>query len=302
MNVVSARRDVAPMKRGEISARVRNCPRLPSLRSIESALRELLNADNRYTGQISDVIRRDPSLTARLLRLVNSVYYGLGSQVNGIEEAVFYLGMRQIRQLVVVTPVIEDFTKLAGPTPFAWRQFWQHCIATAMLTREVVGAVMRLEDDMDYVGGLVHDVGKIVMASAFPRHFNLIYVERAGEPDLLEMEQSILGIDHAELGAIYLEQHQLPEELIEVVRHHHQPELNPKAPELTAAVHLADQLARFAGIGNSGNKAEVADHSWFSTPAWRILHPDDTEEERLATQEQVQRTLERLPAILEELV
>lgn len=290
------------MERGEISARVRNCPRLPSLRSIEAALRELLNADNRYTGQISDVIRRDPSLTARLLRLVNSVYYGLGSQVNGIDEAVFYLGIRQIRQLVVVTPVIEDFQKLAGPTPFAWRQFWKHCIGAAMLTREVLGSVMRLEDDTDYVGGLVHDVGKIVMASAFPRHFNLIYVENKNDPDLLELERSVLGIDHSELGAIYLEQHQLPEELIEVVRHHHAPELSSKAPELTAAVNLADQLVRCAHIGDSGNGAVVAEQSWFNTPAWRILHPEDTEEERSSSQDQVQRALAGLPAILEQLV
>ena len=103
-------------------------------------VRELLNADQRYTSQVAEIIRRDPSLTARLLRLVNSVYYGLSSPVNSIEEAVFYLGVRQIRQLVMVTPVIEDFTRLAGQTDFPWREFWQHCIGTAILAREVLAA------------------------------------------------------------------------------------------------------------------------------------------------------------------
>src|SRR3989337_125254 len=155
MNVLAEPAFVKPCDHATIIEKVKNCPRLPSLRSIETALRELLNADNRFTTQISEVIRRDPSLTARLLRLVNSGYYGLTSPVNSIEEAVFYLGVRQIRQLVVVTPVIEDFQKLAGNTRFAWREFWQHCIATAMLTREVISSVQAPPDEVDYVAGLV---------------------------------------------------------------------------------------------------------------------------------------------------
>src|SRR6266511_970838 len=107
---------VQPLTREQVENRLKYCPRLPSLSTINSALRELLGADQRYTSQVAEIIRRDPSLTARLLRLVNSVYYGLSTPVNSIEEAVFYLGVRQIRQLVMVTPIIEDFQKLAGKT------------------------------------------------------------------------------------------------------------------------------------------------------------------------------------------
>src|SRR5262249_36856040 len=150
---------------------------------------ELLSADQRYTNQISEVIRRDPSLTARLLRLVNSVYYGLSSPVNSIEEAVFYLGIRQIRQLAMVTPVIEDFQKLTGRTNFAWREFWQHCIGVAIMAREVISAVQVPQDEADYVAGLVHDVGKIVMAATFPRHFTEIHrLMGEGSRELIELE------------------------------------------------------------------------------------------------------------------
>src|SRR5687768_6785092 len=183
MNVLADRPAVNPCQPSIIVDKVKNCPRLPSLRSIETALKDLLHADNRFTTQISEVIRRDPSLTARLLRLVNSVYYGLTSPVNSIEEAVFYLGVRQIRQLVVVTPVIEDFQKLADGSAFQWREFWQHCTATAILTRELTSSTMRLDDESDYVAGLVHDVGRIVMASAFRQHFNAIYLEENFETE-----------------------------------------------------------------------------------------------------------------------
>jgi putative nucleotidyltransferase with HDIG domain len=307
MNVLAEPALVRPCDHATILDKVKNCPRLPSLRSIETALRELLHADNRFTTQISEVIRRDPSLTARLLRLVNSVYYGLTTPVNSIEEAVFYLGIRQIRQLAVVTPVIEDFQKLAGRTAFQWREFWQHCIATAILTRELTSSMMRLDDESDYVAGLVHDVGRIVMASAFPNHFNAIYMEaddhdEFGKEDILDRERRILGVDHTELGAIYLSQHQLPGVLAEVARHHHNPERCEKSRELTAAVHIADLLARYARIGTSGNTAEVEDESWLHTEAWRILHPNASQTDQLIGQANLKRTLERLPHILEGLV
>src|SRR5215467_409951 len=183
-----ANRAPAEIPRDQIISRVKGCSRLPSLRSIDSALRELLNAEGRYTTQISEIIRRDPSLTARLLRLVNSVYYGLTTPVNNIEEAVFYLGVRQIRQLTMVTPIIEDFQRLTRQCAFPWREFWQHSIGAAILTREVIGTVQTPSDETDYVAGLVHDVGKIVMAWSFPDHFAEIHRQAsAATRDLLEI-------------------------------------------------------------------------------------------------------------------
>src|SRR6266850_8364809 len=216
---------VRPLSREQIEKRLKYCPRLPSLSTINSALRELLGADQRYTTQVAEIIRRDPSLTARLLRLVNSVYYSLSTPVNNIEEAVFYLGVRQIRQLVMVTPIIEDFQKLAGQAPFPWRDFWQHCIGTAILTREVVSVLRPTTDEVDYVAGLIHDVGKIAMAAACPEHFAAIYSSSdSSERPLRERERRILGFDHTELGAMYLQSHNLPDALVDVARFHHGPE------------------------------------------------------------------------------
>src|SRR5271166_3808580 len=136
------------LERKQIETRLNGCACLPSLGSIDSALKELLGADQRYTSQIAEIIRRDPSLTARLLRLVNSVYYGFSTPIKSIEEAVFYLGVRQIRQLAMVTPVIEDFQKLAGNRNFPWREFWRHCIGTALMTREVVDIIQSSNEEV----------------------------------------------------------------------------------------------------------------------------------------------------------
>lgn len=303
MEATPAPGPVSLLDEAQIETRLKSCARLPSLGSINSALRELLSADQSYIAQISEVIRRDPSLTARLLRLVNSVYFGLSSPVNSIEEAIFYLGVRQIRQLAMLTPVIEDFQKLAGNVPFPWREFWRHCIGVAIMTREVISVVRVPSDEADYVAGLVHDVGKIAMAAAFPGHFAEVQRRLAEQPaSLIEVEVSVLGMDHCELGARYLQHHNLPEAMIETARHHHQPERASHHVPIVAAVSVADLLVRHAKLGVSGNIVEVAADSWRQSSAWALLFPHFNEQEHSLAEASLQRSLGRLPVVLEGLL
>jgi HD-like signal output (HDOD) protein len=286
-----------------IESQLALCPALPSLGSINKALQDLLFAEQRMSAQISEVIRRDPSLTARLLRLVNSVYYGLSSPVNNIEEAVFYLGVRQIRQLTMVTPIIEDFQRLTRQCAFPWREFWQHCIGTAILTREIIGAVQTPMDESDYVAGLVHDVGKIVMAWSFPEHFSEIHRQAlTAERELPVIEQEILGIDHAELGGLYLTRHKLPAPIIASARFHHKPEQAEEHRSLIACVQVADLLMRNAKIGCSGNFIEVTMEQCQAASGWQVLFPQEGEAEHAIARASLDRSLERLPSVLEGLV
>lgn len=294
---------VGPLDFHQIESRLKGCACLPSLSTIDAALKELLGADQRYTSQIAEIIRRDPSLTSRLLRMVNSVYYGLSRPIKNIEEAVFYLGVRQIRQLAMVTPIIEDFQKLAGNYRFRWREFWQHCIATALMTREVIDIVQAPNEEIDYVAGLIHDVGKIVMASTFPEHFAEICRRREENGgDLLALERNVLGMDHAELGAIYLRKQLLPDVFVEIVQHHHSPSKAQRNQRVAAAVQVADMLVRFAKIGDSGNHGEVADESWVDSQGWQILFAHQSPNEKTITQAGIKRSLEGIPNMLEGLV
>jgi HD-like signal output (HDOD) protein len=287
----------------EIQTRLARCPSLPSLSSINKTLQGLMLTENRYTAQIAEIIRRDPSLTSRLLRLVNSVYYGLSTPVNSIEEAVFYLGVRQIRQLVTVTPVIEDFQRLTLKCAFPWREFWQHCIGTAILTHEITGAVQAPPDDSDYIAGLVHDVGKIVMASTFPHHFTEIHRQAIeGSRDLTEIENEVLGIDHGELGALYLERHRLSELLVQTARFHHQPEKAQSHQQIIASVQIADLLIRSEKMGISGNYVEVTREQCFAASGWKVLFPGTQETEQNIARASLSRTLEQMPQMLEGLV
>ncbi len=287
----------------QIGRRLSSCPQLPSLSTISVVLKELLDAEQCYTSQVADVVRRDPSMASRLLRLVNSVYYGLSTPISSIEEAVFYLGVSQIRRLAVVTPVIEDLQRLAGRTRFPWRDFWRHCIATAILTRETLGDLQPSSDEADYVAGLLHDVGKIVMAAGFPEYFEFIqnHLESEPETDLLRLEQQTVGIDHCELGALYLGSHKLAPVTIQAVRYHHRPSKAVSDTRTVAAVQVADLFVRHARIGNSGNRQEVTAESWAAAEGWEILFPGEAEAQTLA-RANMERSLGRLSSILEGLV
>src|SRR5882672_9872426 len=128
----------APYTEREILRRIEACPKLASLQSINRALGELVLSDQSLNSQIAEVIRRDPSLSARLLRMVNSVYFGSSTRISNIEEAVFFLGLRQIRELSMATPVLEELERfqLTTNASLPWRDLWTHSIGTAILTRE----------------------------------------------------------------------------------------------------------------------------------------------------------------------
>lgn len=293
----------APPARSEIERRLGKCALLPSLSSINGVLRELLNAEQRYTTQISDVIRRDPSMTTRMLRLVNSVYYGLTTPVTSIEEAVFYLGIRQVRQIAMSTPIIEDLQKLSLHQAFPWREFWQHCIATAVLSREITGAIQPVQDEVEYVAGLLHDVGRIVMAAEFPNEFAAVCAQAGrSQQDLRELEVAVLGMDHCEMGGIYLRHHRLPEIIVAAAEFHAEPERASDHGQLVAAVQLANYLVRVSQIGHSGNPAPATEEEWLKLTGWGILFPHRMEEEQALLRASLKHSLERLPRILDGII
>ena len=115
------------------------------------------------------------------MRLVNSVYFGLATKVNNIEEAVFFLGLRQIRELATATPVIEEMEKLNRHCPgMNWKDLWKHSIGSAIMTREILATTsLMIDDDTDYIIGLLHNVGKVVMAYAFSDEFREVVAFRA---------------------------------------------------------------------------------------------------------------------------
>ena len=290
-----------PYSDSEISKRIDACPKLASLQSINRALAGLVNSEQSYNSQIAEIIRRDPSLTARLLRMVNSVYFGLTAKVNNIEEAVFYLGLRQIRELSMATPVIEELEKINRSTlRLPWKELWKHSIGSAIMTREILATTtLLIDDDTDYIIGLLHNVGKVVMASAFPEEFAVIVNTQFRRiSEVCELERELIGWDHARIGGYYLQRHQLSAEITDAVYFHNDPDTAPDHAFYAAAVQVADHLVRFAGIAGGFEKVDpIADDAWLNLPGWRILYGTGEKETRIA-RAALSNSVQRLPTVL----
>jgi len=286
----------------EIRRRVEACPKLASLHSVNQELNRLARSDLSLTSQIAEIIQRDPSLSQRLLRMVNSVYFGLSARINNIEEAVFFLGLRQIREFSVATPVIEEMEQLqaCAPSPTQWKNLWSHSIGTAILTREILSSTQyAVDDDTDYLVGLLHNVGKIVMAYAFPEELNSVANTPVHAPaDVCSLERELIGWDHAEIGAYFLECHNLVEELSFSVRYHHDPKNAPCHQTFAAAVQVADYLVRHAKIESGFEMVDpIEPEAWVKLDGWHILYGSDDNEARLA-RASLANALARLPAML----
>ena len=283
----------------EIRQRIESCPKLASLESINRKLKSLLNSERDYTSQIAETIRRDPSLTARLLRMINSVYFGLSAKVNNIEEAVLFLGSRQIRELAMATPVIEDLERKLGPVSarLPWREMWLHSIGTAIVTREILAFTdLLVDDDTDYIVGLLHNVGKVVLATTWPSEFERIVEREYGSAEeVCEVERELIGWDHAAIGAYYLERHQLSPEIIAAVRFHVAPAAAGEHQRFAAAVHVADRVVRAIGTpGGLERLVETKPGHWADAPGWAFLFADRPRETALA-RAAVEHLMLRLP-------
>lgn len=290
----------------QIKRRIDACPKLASLQSINKALGDLVRSEGSLNSQIAEVIRRDPSLSARLLRMVNSVYFGLSTRVNNIEEAVFFLGLRQIRELSMATPVIEEMEALQASTAatFPWKDLWTHSIATAILTRDILASTpLQIDDDTDYLVGLLHNIGKVIMAYAFPDESRTLMSMTAENPtQFSHFERELIGWDHARIGAYYLTRHQLSEEIVFSVQYHNDPDRAPRHRIFSAAVQVADHLVRHAGISSGFEQVEpVRADSWLELPGWRILYHADGPECMLA-RASVANSVRRLPSMLQGLL
>lgn len=285
--------------------KIQKCPVLGSLRSVNDALTELTQSSDCHSVQVAEIIRKDPSLTTRLLRLVNSVYTGLQTPVDDLETAVFYLGVRGIRHLSLSTNLIEELSDLPGLSEeLDWRQLWQHSISTGYLSREILSLYgSSSTTDLDYLVGLLHNVGKIVMAYAFKDEFKQTLQWSAPNTRVFaQMEREAFGWDHADAGGEYLRMHGLADEIVAAVKFHNNPEEAGVYAPYAAAAQVADALVMYAGIDCSVEELEpVAADSWLDLPGWKILFPDDSSKDRIA-QASLRSSIERIPMILQGMI
>ena len=249
-----------PMPEAELRQRISHGHHLSSLHSNITALAKLFRNQRTPIEEFSKIISQDPALTARLLRMANSAFFGLNAQINTIDGAVLHLGLSSVRLLMTTAPLTEDLeSKAKDGTKVSWREFWMHSLGCAYATREILNQCdLGVDNDTDYLSGLLHNIGKLVIAHVFPAEFTLLSQPLdQDEAQVLVAERELLGWDHAAIGAFFLETHLIPLEVVEAVRYHHDPLKAPHHPSFAAATQLADIMVGDAGLKDGPEKRSI---------------------------------------------
>jgi HD-like signal output (HDOD) protein len=256
-----------------LSARelIERCPTIASLPSIYHRLTEVMSDPYSSAADFGAIIQDDTGLTARLLQLVNSAFYGLPQKMDSVTQALSVVGTNQLHDLALATSVLTMFKNIP-PELVDMESFWKHSLACGVAARTI--ATQRREPNVErlFVAGLLHDVGRLLILMANPDDGRAsIERARAEQRLLVEVEREVMGYDHAVVGRLLMNAWGLPIGLQEPVGYHHDPKKAQRFPIETAIIHVGDIIAHALLLGNSGERFVPP----LSPAAWYRLDGDD---------------------------
>ncbi|MFB3819758.1 MAG: HDOD domain-containing protein [Candidatus Methylomirabilales bacterium] len=256
MTLVSERpAAVVPLPAEETRRLVQRVVDLPTLPAVIPRIMRLVEDPHSSAVDLARVIASDQSLASRILRLANSAFYGFRREIVSIDHAVVLLGFETVKSIVLAATVFETLGEGDVVSSFNREQFWLHVLATATAAKRIARARRLPDPEAAFVGGLLHDIGKVVLDRFFYQRYAQAAQEAARHPCLIrEAEVAHFSVHHAEVGRWLVERWRFPASLVESVAYHHRPGgAGSHAWSVTAVVHLADILARNAGIGSGGD-------------------------------------------------
>lgn len=241
-----------------------------SLPMLYRKVEEALASQRSSSKYLSDIVSEDTAMAARLLRLANSALFSFPSPIETVPHAVTVIGARQLRELVLASSVVGVFEDIPSEL-VDMESFWRHSVACAVVARILAGYRREANVETAFVGGLLHDIGRLILYKETPGIMKEALGRAHEEGALLyQQERECLGFHHGRLGGLLLKEWKLPARLVEVVAYHHEPRRAAEFPAEVALVHVADVIANATGLGSSGETRVPA----LDSEAWDRLGLD----------------------------
>ncbi|MBU0515159.1 MAG: HDOD domain-containing protein [Proteobacteria bacterium] len=241
---------------------IKNLPTLPGM--LEKVSR-MVESRHHSAEDVGRMISQDQVLSAKLLRMANSAFFGFAREVSSVGQALVLLGFDVVKGLILSSSVFDMIQeKVAG--------LWEHSLGSALAARSIADYLKLEEPEELSLSGLIHDLGKVVISAKMPADYDEIaaLVDSRGL-SMFEAEQEVLGFTHADVGQWLGESWRLPEKLILPIRFHHQPDRAKDGLPSASVVHLANILVRGRGYGFGGDKwVPALDPTAWSTLAMTV--------------------------------
>ncbi len=227
---------------------------LPSLPTVVTQLINLVGDPATSARDISQLISADQALTAKILKVANSAFYGFPRKIATVQLAIVVLGFETVKNLGLSVAVLKRFHAGKAHPLFDRQQFWEHAIGCGVAARMLVRKRNRKLEGEAFVAGVLHDIGKLILIEYFPDEFGESLELACDELlTISEAEMKVIGVTHAEIGGWLAEKWNLPESLVQAITYHHNPLAVEEPSEILMVTHTANALIRHNHIGQAGD-------------------------------------------------
>lgn len=250
---------------------------IPTLPAVVSQLLKVINHPNSGAENAATLVEKDVALGSKVLKLANSSYYGIPRTITNIRSAIVILGFNTIKSLVLSSSVLKIFD-INDQGLFDKNAFWNHSVEVAMMAKSLAKRIPGLDPDQAFSGGLLHDIGKLILAQYSKDDYLEVMKEVVqGEEETEKIEYRLLGLTHCTISSLLLNRWGIPEALSQPVSLHDKPSESKNHADLTYVLHLANHLSYLNGSYTfKGEK-----HPELHSGCLRVLGIHDTPEELL---------------------
>ncbi|MBI3304017.1 MAG: HDOD domain-containing protein [Deltaproteobacteria bacterium] len=228
---------------------------LPTVPEVYSRVVAVIDNPRSSVWEVEKIVRQDPAITAKILRLVNSPLYGLRSPASTVAQAVRTIGYDALKQIVLTSSVISLFRPDKNPL-LSPKAYWGHCLGTAAAARQLALCLGEEHPEEFFVAGLLHDIGKLVHNQYLPEKFHAVLTRAASERlTVADAERALLGFSHDQTGGLLVQRWGLAPAIQRAVAYHHAPAVEDCLPPTLHehVVHCADIISAALGLGASGS-------------------------------------------------
>ena len=239
----------------EIDKILASVEEIPPMPAATLKLMNLTDSETSSAGDLGKVISMDQGLTAKVLRLTNSPFYGLPTKVTSVKQAVALLGFKQVRNIALSTEFSKSLNKAFDGYLLGKGELWRHAVATGAIASGIAKKKEPRLADTVFTAGMVHNIGRTLLSGPLLASFSQVKaLVKSEDIPFNEAEKKVFGIDHGEAGAKLAQKWKFPAELVEAIKLHHDPwKASPNARKLVSLIHIADIIVMYGGVGVGGD-------------------------------------------------